>query len=42
MIRLNTEQMKKRLSESYSFIYALEQESEKDTKEENDDRRKSS
>lgn len=40
MIRLNTDQMRKRLAESYDFIYSVE--SEKENAETNDKRAKDS
>lgn len=40
MIRLNTDQMRQRLSESYSFIFAVEEEEAKRQKERNNERTK--
>ena len=42
MIRLNTDQMRKRLSESYEFIYAIEKSAEEKQEKHLDDRTKNS
>lgn len=39
MIRLNTDQMKKRLDESFDFIYSIEHRNEENIKVENNERR---
>lgn len=40
MIRLNTDQMRQRLSESYDFIYLVEQQKTEKQKEQNNERAK--
>lgn len=40
MIRLNTDQMRKRLTESYNFIYTVEEEELKRQKQEHNERTK--
>lgn len=42
MTRLDTDQMKKGLNESYNFIWILKKEAERQEKEQYGDRRKSS